>query len=60
MQTESREETVGIIPLSRRRPPLVGSHYSVSAFVLAVGLIPPPPSIIAAMVVAMVAVLVIV
>jgi hypothetical protein len=37
------EGTVGIIPPSRRRPPLVGSHYSVSTLVLVVGAIPPPP-----------------
>jgi hypothetical protein len=43
MQTESQEGTVGIIPPSRRRPPLVGSHYSVSALVLVIGAIPPPP-----------------
>ncbi len=59
MQTESREGTVGIIPPSRRCPPLIGSHYSVSALILVIGAIP-PPSIIAAMVVAMVAVLVVV
>jgi hypothetical protein len=43
MQTESREGTVGIIPPSRCHPPLVGSHYFVSALVLVVGAIPPPP-----------------
>ena len=59
MQTESQEGTVGIIPLSRRRPPLVGSHYSVSALVLVVGAIA-PPSIIATMVVAVVVILVVV
>jgi hypothetical protein len=47
MQTEFREGTVGIIPPSRRRPPLAGSHYSVSALVLVVGAIPPPhPSLL--------------
>ncbi len=46
MQTESQEGTVSIIPPSRRRPPLIGSHYSVSALVLVVGAIPlPPPSL---------------
>jgi hypothetical protein len=59
MQTESQEETVGIIPPSHRHPPLIGSHYSVSALVLVVGAIP-SPSIIAMMVVTMAAVLVVV
>jgi hypothetical protein len=42
MQTECQEGTVGIIPPSRRCPPLIGSHYSVSALVLIVGAILPP------------------
>jgi hypothetical protein len=46
-------------PPSRRRPSLVGSHYSVSALILVVGAIP-PPSFLAVMVVAVVAVLVVV